>query len=402
MKHVLKHSEFLLEENFNNYIKQVGKTFEALELVRNDKDGMLLVKSNLSGKEASAETFKNKNLLKANGFNWNGTAWAISNKEFDKAKKVLSDINKVEYVVKSLEELEEMVDEANLDNKNLIKQKIVNYIDELAAMTDEAALSAEITRYLEFFARFYQYSYYNRILIFLQRPNAKQVASYKAWQAKHRQVVKGAKGITIFVPINVKYNDTKTSENGDEELDEKSVLRFKSGNVFDISDTEAINEQGKIPEEPKWFAENEPSEVADKLITAVKEVCDNLGINITEHEKRRSEKGYSAGDHINISSDVKGVAYLSVLIHELAHELMHWKKSSIYYIDNGVLEKGKLQELQAESVAFVVLRHYELPVKHSTTYLALWKANSDRIKDNLEKISKVAEFIIKEIDKVIK
>ena len=78
---------------------------------------------------------------------------------------------------------------------------------------------------------------------------------------------------------------------------------------------------------------------------------------------------------------------------------MHWKKSSIYYIDNGEgKEKRELQELQAESVSYTVLKHYGIPVSHHATYLALWKANKDRIMNNLEIISKVSQFIINKID----
>ena len=59
---------------------------------------------------------------------------------------------------------------------------------------------------------------------------------------------------------------------------------------------------------------------------------------------------------------------------------------------------SELYELQAESVSYVVLKHYELPTTQHTTYLALWKANKEKIQDNLEVISKVAQFIITKID----
>jgi hypothetical protein len=99
---------------------------------------------------------------------------------------------------------------------------------------------------------------------------------------------------------------------------------------------------------------------------------------------------------------VSGVGRLSTMIHEIAHELMHWKKSSIYYIDNGYgSESRALAELQAESVSYVVLKHYDIPVTHHATYLALWKANKNKIQSNLEIISKVSQFIITRIDSKI-
>jgi hypothetical protein len=177
------------------------------------------------------------------------------------------------------------------------------------------------------------------------------------------------------------------------------VTKFKAVNVFDISDTEPIDERGEVPDTPQWWGENTPSETADMLYNAVIEVAADLGIRVTQSDAKGGEKGYSAGDHINISSDVTGAARLSTMIHEIAHELMHWKKSSIYFIDNGEGKaKNELQELQAESVSYVVLKHYGIPVEHHATYLALWKANKERIQKNLESISKVSQFIIDKID----
>jgi hypothetical protein len=59
-------------------------------------------------------------------------------------------------------------------------------------------------------------------------------------------------------------------------------------------------------------------------------------------------------------------------------------------------------ELQAESVAYVVMKHYELPVQHQPTYIALWKGNKEKILQNMSTISDVAKFIIDEIDKIAK
>jgi hypothetical protein len=59
-----------------------------------------------------------------------------------------------------------------------------------------------------------------------------------------------------------------------------------------------------------------------------------------------------------------------------------------------------MRELQAESVAYLVLKHYDLPVKAMATYLALWKANKEKIIQDLPTLKKVANFIIEQIDKL--
>ena len=101
-----------------------------------------------------------------------------------------------------------------------------------------------------------------------------------------------------------------------------------------------------------------------------------------------------------MSSSVEGAGEVSTLIHEFAHELMHHKKSSVFYQGDNVRGDGALMELQAESVAYVVMKHYELPVQHQPTYIALWKGNKEKILQNMNTISDVAKFIITEIDKM--
>ena len=393
--------------NINAPSLNEGLMREALKLQHNKEKGTLIVISDLEGRAAGQETFKNKALLKQNGFEWNGTNWVIPATQLETAKKTLSLANKVEYIIDSLEELEGAVnssaadDKSAADSKTLLKAKLEEYINDLANATDEVALSAEIRRYLTFFAKFHNYSYHNRILIYIQRPNATKVASYKTWQSKFRQVNKGSKGIMVLAPIISKSKKPEGEEEEDINLS-SDVKGFRAVSVFDIADTSPMDERGEIPDTPKWFDENTPSETADMLFGAVSEVAKDMGINVTRDASMKGEKGYSAGDHINISSDVEGVGGLSTMIHELAHELMHRKTSSIYYIDNGGGQSAtELKELQAESVSYVVLKHYGIPVSHHATYLALWKANKERIQNNLEIISKVSQFIITKIDEQV-
>lgn len=368
---------------------------ESLKLQYDSANDKLIVLSDKEGKEASKETFYNKNILKNNGFTWNGTHWVIDSDKLEDAKKTLSIINKTEYIVNSLEELEEMVDNSNLDKKELLKQKIDLYIQDLANITDEKSLSAEIRRFLTFYANFHQYSYYNRMLIWIQNPKAEKVASYKKWQEKFRQVKQGAKGISILAPII----DNKDKKETDNDINISNVKGYKAVNVFDITDTFPIDERGEAPDEPNWFDNNTPSETADELFGYLTEILDDMNIQLTNKQSGYGEKGYAAGDHINLSSDISGVGRLATMVHEIAHELMHFKQSSIYYQGDEVKQSKELKELQAESVSYVVLKHYDLPTEHHSTYLALWKANKERISKNLEVISKVAQFIINQIDK---
>jgi len=381
------------------------KLKESLILKRVSETGKIAVFSDETDeRKASQETFKNKEILKKSGFKWdtNLNAWTINDSEFQNAQSVLNSINKKEVLIKKLEDIEVLIKNSDAPNKNQLNDRIKLFVDDLAQATDEAAADAKIKQYLNFFSKFRKHSFTNSLLIFIQNPNATKVAGFRQWEEKfHRRVKKGAKGLMIFAPITSKTNKGEENNNLDSS-DEVVITRFKPVYVFDISDTEPINEKGNTPEEPQWFDNNTPNETADELTKYVEILISDLGINLTKNDAKGEEKGFSSGNHINLTSNIEGVGQLSTLIHELAHELMHWKRSSPFYDEENIKSNNNraLQELQAESVSYTVLRHYNIPVQHHATYLALWKANKDSIKNNMEIIIKVSKFIIEKIDKI--
>jgi hypothetical protein len=381
---------------------------EALILKVDKADNRLLVFSNdPDPKKASNETYRNKEKLKAKGFAWDKfiSAWYTSVDNFDETKKLLDDINKSSDFIGRLEDLEEFIaDSEDYDGKTSLYDKIKLYIDDLANVTDEKTMDAEIRRYLTFFSGFRGYSFSNTMLIYIQKPNATKVAGKKAWFKKYRKLKPGAKEIWIFGP---QFNNSKNKESDvidDSGLDAKVKKGEPTGyipvRVYDISDTEPVNEKGEVPATPEWFTESIPTERTKELYKYIQEAAENMGINVTKSNAKGGEKGYSAGNHINMSSSVEGAGEVSTLIHEFAHELMHHKKSSVFYQGDNIRGDGALMELQAESVAYVVMKHYELPVQHQPTYIALWKGNKEKILQNMNTISDVAKFIITEIDKM--
>lgn len=378
---------------------------EALVLKKHNDSGKLVaVSDETDARKASQETFKNKEALKKDDlFTWDGNlnAWTTDMVNFTAAMSRLSVINKKEYLIAKLEDVEELVLNSDSPTKANLADRITMFINDLANATDEKAADAKIRQYLSFFAKFKGHSFTNTILIWIQRPNATRVAGFRQWEEKmHRRVVKGAKGIQIFAPI-IKKGQEGEVDNTD--LDgTKKVVGYKAVYVFDVADTEAIDDRGEIPAEPEWFDKNTPSELADKLYQYTMTLSNELGIQVTSNDSKNGEKGYSAGNHINLSSDVAGVARLSTMIHELAHELMHRKSSSPFYSLDNVNNNNtrELKELQAESVSYTVLKHYNLPAEHHATYLAIWKANKDAIKENLNVISKVSKFIIDKLDSI--
>lgn len=378
---------------------------EDLFLKKNEKEKTILIFSDKEEKrDRVKETIGLSKEFKKLGFDWKPELghWVGDYSKLEIINDLIKKHNKIRGIIEDLQMIEEFVNETDIEasKKNVIMDKLDMYINDLANATDQAAMDAAIRNYLTFYSRFHNYSLTNSFLIWLQKKDAKRVAGYNTWKKNNRGVKKGATPIWIWFPMQVKVGgevDTTGVDFG--EVDDavrkgQTVTRFSMGKVYDISDTYALNDEGNIPETPKWFADNEPSDVADELIERLKVFAESLNIKITKENAKGGEKGFSAGEHINLSSDIAGVGEASTFVHELAHELLHWKTKSPFYIDDPNLQTAEMRELQAESVSYAVMKYFELPVTQHPTYLALWKANKEKIMSNLNVIVKCSKFII--------
>jgi hypothetical protein len=378
---------------------------EDLFLKKNEKEKKIIIFSDKEEKrDRTKETIGLSKEFRKLGFDWKPDLghWVGDYSKLETINDLIKKHNKVRSIIEDLEMIEGFVEETDIEasKKNLIMDKLDMYINDLANATDQAAMDAAIRNYLTFYSRFHNYSLTNSFLIYLQKKDAKRVAGYNTWKKNNRGVKKGATAIWIWFPMQIKSGtevDTTGVDFGavdDAVKKGQIVTRFSMGKVYDISDTYALNEQGNIPETPKWYADNEPSNVADELVERLKIFAESLNIKITKNDAKGGEKGFSAGEHINLSSDIAGVGEASTLVHELAHELLHWKTKSPFYIDDPAAQTAEMRELQAESVSYAVMKYFELPVTQHPTYLALWKANKEKIMVNLNVIVKCSKFII--------
>lgn len=249
-----------------------------------------------------------------------------------------------------------------------LSERIKGHIEELANATDASRISEEMLKYLETSARFHHYSLHNIWCILMTCPNATHVAGFQTWLKLKRFVRKGEHGIPILAPIIIK-EDTKDNEN-------KSFLRgFKVVYVFDVSQTDGE----PLPEPPDWKSPERNALLTERLMI----FANSLGITVTEKILTGEVQGVSRGGSIDLAPE----AGTSTLIHELAHELLHKKE------DRTLLSR-EVKELEAESVAYVVSRHFGLEVSGSPNYLALFGASSELIMKHLERISKTSAEII--------
>ena len=284
---------------------------------------------------------------------------------------------------------------ANKDTKALaehLKEGMKNYLD-----------SEQFKSFLDTMSKFHNYSLNNIHLLKMQNPNVSQVASFNKWKTDfERTVKKGSKALKIWVPYQVK---TKISANQNElsfspsenEMEEKevTVTRFKLGNVFDVSQTE-----GK--ELPKAINELTGSvKDYEDLYRAAKAVSMDNQVPISfEDIKRESANGYYSPDEnrIVISKGLKGQEHiLKTIFHEMAHSDLHRGTNAQYGDD-----QYRKQELQAESVAYVVANHFGFDTSsYSFGYLAIWAKDKNGFEDMVEQlqiVQKEAKSLIDRMD----
>ena len=284
---------------------------------------------------------------------------------------------------------------SNKDTKALaehLKEGMKNYLD-----------SEQFKSFLDTMSKFHNYSLNNIHFLKMQNPNVSQVASFNKWKTDfERTVKKGSKALKIWVPYQVK---TKISANQNElsfspsenEMEDKevTVTRFKLGNVFDVSQTE-----GK--ELPKAINELTGSvKDYEDLYRAAKAVSMDNQVPISfEDIKKESANGYYSPDEnrIVISKGLKGQEHiLKTIFHEMAHSDLHRGTNAQYGDD-----QYRKQELQAESVAYVVANHFGFDTSsYSFGYLAIWAKDKNGFEDMVEQlqiVQKEAKSLIERMD----
>ena len=248
-----------------------------------------------------------------------------------------------------------------------LNKKIEQHLEELAQMTDEARVSAEMVRYLDFCAKFHQYSPSNVWLILLAKPDATHIAGFHAWKKMGRFVKRGEKGIPIFAPI------FRREDSDDKDL-QKVLGGFRVVYVFDISQTDGQ----PIPNQPNWKSPEKNLELQQRLMNFAK----LNGIQVTIEELEGETQGVSRGGSIILSPE----AGTKTLVHEIAHELLH-------QVEKNRLSRAE-REMEAEAVGFIVSKCFEIDELSSSSYLSLYGISSDMILADYERIQQCASQII--------
>ena len=272
---------------------------------------------------------------------------------------------------------------------------IERMIERIANSTDEAAKQAFIRNFFQFAGKFYDYSMHNQFLIWIQtKGKANYVATENQWTEKFGRAVRDHKSfISVLRPIiiNNKKEDPAPELDSDTTNWKTGRVFFKAYKVYDVSATVPIPGHPS-PFEPmtrkQWSVDsNEDVEEINKYIKAAEEWAHDQGIKVTYEKLDPETGGYSAGGRIVINIDFKGINRFSTLVHELAHEILHWK-------DKDKTSNRTEKEIDAEPSAAIVLSHFGFQTKDTPNYLALFGAKGDDVRSRKTNLHKAAKEII--------
>jgi len=284
-------------------------------------------------------------------------------------------------------------------------------LDNLAGMVDESAKEEVVKSFLEFSSKFWKYSIGNQILIWAQKPDATYVSGYKAWLEKGRQVTNWDESISIMAPreFKPKLTDSYKQKVGWENMTPEQQtaamsprMYFAPVKVYDISATEPIpgwkNKEGKGPFEVPTLKldNNEKLEHVQSLVEAGLRFANEVNIKVDlEKDLPEDYGGYSKGGDVVVNKLYQGLNQFGTLLHELAHEILHREDDQV----TPVREERQVKEIDAETVSYIVMKHYGYETKTAPQYLALWRATGESMKNRRNHVAKAVKIIIDSINK---
>ncbi|MGF0039141.1 ArdC-like ssDNA-binding domain-containing protein [Peptoniphilaceae bacterium SGI.131] len=291
--------------------------------------------------------------------------------------------NKEEYIKNKNKELEKLIEDFD--------KKINEFIEYPDLIMD----------YFKFAGNFVNYSMNNRILIFLQNPEAKFVAGFNNWKEKGIAVKKGERAIKIYAPlIDIKYINPVTKEaysynNIPKNMDKKmlkketKVYGYKAIPVFADNQTNITRDQ--YPKLLTVNFENYSDKSYTEILSAATKYLNELGVDVNLSEKMHTLVGgyfSSEKNHIGINEDKINDSKLKTLFHETGHFMLHNNNNEISQSE---------AEIQAEMMGYLLTKYFTgVESISSKVYIKTWGSQIAP-----EKRLELMKAVIEACDKVI-
>lgn len=273
-----------------------------------------------------------------------------------------------------------------------IKAKVEHAQQQLEAQLQALQTSEDWKRTLERMAvlgrtSINRFSFNNILLLLSQRPETRHAATFNAWLKRGRYVRKGEKGLHVLKP---RINLVRDTDAAGATTESRRLLGFSYLTVFALEQTEG--EELPLAIEPCDFSAPEGFEWT---VEQLREVVKTLP-HVSSIELRPRQKGDYAGaagwfhkvthQIVVITGESSPAQTLSVLLHEVAHSILH---------GDGEHHATPTAEVEAESTAFVVAHALGLDTSSfSLPYVATWVGRSNE-KNPTKAVSEVGERIRK-------
>ncbi len=262
----------------------------------------------------------------------------------------------------------------------------------LAEAVAEIRSGEDWQRFLGFQAQLHAYSPNNSLLIAIQHqrlygqgkvptPLPTYVASYRRWQQLGRQVQRGQTGMAIIAPMrgtrreasdrdgNVRRLGRDEQPHAGEVEARSSFLRgFTVEKVFSAEQTQGAD----LPEAPRpqLLAGQAPRGLGEAVLRLV----ESRGFTVCTVPAASDLHGANgmttfSAKTVQVRADMDDAAMVRCLLHEAAHVLLHDPHCDTA---GALLPRGQ-QEVEAESVAFVVAHAHGMNTDdYSFPYVAAW------------------------------
>jgi len=255
----------------------------------------------------------------------------------------------------------------------------------IAAGVESLTDSEQWEKYLSYCRAFHSYSINNILLIMAQMPEASRVAGFRRWQDLGRCVSRGQKGIRILGYAKKKIEE----ENDKGETEERYVEYFPPLSVFDISQTEIIDEDKA---NAGVIAHRLEGDDAEGIADAVENWLTDEGWTVTTEAVGGETNGMTSPDQrrVIISDKLSPAQRAKTMIHEAAHVVLHADQDLRDYVEH----QGQ-KETEAESVAYVVAGMFGLDTSSYTIgYIAGWaKGDTEIIRSTAAHVLKASHII---------
>lgn len=270
------------------------------------------------------------------------------------------------------------------------EQRVAELTEGLYALLAEAVeRPQQWHRLLDASAIMWRYSGGNVALLMMQmgqRGTVKPslVAGYKEWERHDRYVLKGEHALYVIAPRTARItnneevgSDPATGERALAEpgdgTNRSRIVGWRGQAVFDVSQTEGEPLLIPVPSQPE---SPRRADSCAQLWESLAAVARNARYNVVLSETQAGlADGYT--DHarrlVRIGSWLDAEERVATLAHELAHASLHVPGDAIGALYGNSAEHRGLAEIEAESVAYVVLRAHGIDRGvQSAAYLAGW------------------------------